>query len=192
MSEIFKCKKFVTIDELKENGYSYYKIDKLEEEGILLHINRKTYENLKYKGDENDFYSAEAYVPSGVICLLSAARYYELTNYLPDTVEVAIERKKKVNTLPEWPTIKIVYFNSQRMDMGVEKIYEGDNCFHIFDIEKTVADIVYYRNKVGVEETIEILKNYLKRPDRQLDKLYFYAKQLRCEKVMRTYLEVLI
>lgn len=192
MSEISKYKKFVTIDELKENGYSYYKIDKLEEEGILLQINRKTYENLKYKGDENDFYSAEAYVPSGVICLLSAARYYELTNYLPDTVEVAIERKKKVNTLPEWPTIKIVYFNSQRMDIGVRKIYEGDNCFHIFDIEKTVVDIVYYRNKVGIEEMREILKNYLKRPDRQLDKLYFYAKQLRCEKVMRTYLEVLI
>lgn len=192
MSEISKYKKFVTIDELKENGYSYYKIDKLEEEGILLQINRKTYENLKYKGDENDFYSAEAYVPSGVICLLSAARYYELTNYLPDTVEVAIERKKKVNTLPEWPTIKIVYFNSQRMDIGVRKIYEGDNCFHIFDIEKTVVDIVCYRNKVGIEEMIEILKNYLKRPDRQLDMLYFYAKQLRCEKVMRTYLEVLI
>ena len=71
-------------------------------------------------------------------------------------------------------------------------LQEGDNRFHIFNIEKTVVDIVYYRNRVGIEETAEILKNYLKRTDRQIDRLFAYAKQLRCEKVVRTYLEVLI
>lgn len=78
------------------------------------------------------------------------------------------------------------------MDIGVTEIYEGENCFHIFDIEKTVVDIIYYRNKIGIEETSEVLKNYLKRRDRQIDRIYAYAKRLRCEKVVRTYLEVLI
>ena len=123
---------------------------------------------------------------------MSAARYYELTNFLPDTVDVAIERKKKVATLPDWPEIKIFYFDPVRMDLGVTEVREGDNVFHIFDIEKTVVDIIYYRNKVGIEETSEVLKNYLKRRDRQIDRLYAYAKQLRCEKVVRTYLEVLV
>ena len=173
-------------------GYSYYKIGILEKDGILSRINRNTYENLTYKGDENDFFSAEAYVPKGVICLMSAARYYGLTNFLPDSVSVAIERKKKVNTLPEWPEIKIYYFDSSRMALGVTEICESDNCFHIFDVEKTVVDIIYYRNKVGIEETAEVLKNYLKRKDRQIDRLYTYAKRLRCEKVIRTYLEVLV
>ena len=185
-------KKFITTAELKNMGYSYYKIGKLEKDGILSRINRSTYENLTYKGDENDFFSAEAYVPNGVICLMSAARYYELTNYLPDAVDVAIERKKRVNTLPEWPEIKIFYFDSSRMTLGVTEICEGENCFHIFDIEKTVVDIIYYRNKVGIEETSEVLRNYLKRKDRQIDRLYAYAKLLRCEKVVRTYLEVLV
>ena len=76
-------KKFVTIAELKDIGYSYYKIGKLEEQGILSRVNRSTYEELTYKGDENNFFSAEAFVPDGVICLMSAARYYELTNELP-------------------------------------------------------------------------------------------------------------
>ena len=53
-------------------------------------------------------------------------------------------------------------------------------------------DIIYYRNKVGIEETSEILKNYLKRNNRNIDKLYSYAKQLRSEKIVRTYLEVLV
>lgn len=192
MSKIAEDKKFITTTELKNMGYTYYKIDKLEKVGILSRINRSTYENLDYKGDENDFFSAEAYVPSGVICLMSAARYYGLTNFLPDAVDVAIERKKKVNTLPEWPEIRIFYFSQSRMDIGVKKIYEGKNCFHIFDIEKTVVDIIYYRNKIGIEETSEVFKNYLKRRDRQIDRIYAYAKRLRCEEVVRTYLEVLI
>ncbi|SET86038.1 Transcriptional regulator, AbiEi antitoxin, Type IV TA system [[Clostridium] aminophilum] len=192
MNAIAVNKKFITTAELKDMGYSYYKIGKLEEQGILSRVNRSTYENLTYKGDENDFFSAEAFVPNGVICLMSAARYYELTNFLPDAVDVAIERKKKVNTLPEWPEIRIFYFDASRMDLGVTEVRDGDNCFHIFDIEKTVVDIIYYRNKIGIEETSEVLRNYLKRRDRQIDRLYAYAKRLRCEKIVRTYLEVLV
>jgi Predicted transcriptional regulator len=192
MNGLTENKKFITTTELKDMGYSYYKIGKLEKNGLLRRVNRSTYENLSYKGDENDFFSAEAFVPNGVICLMSAARYYELTNFLPDTVDVAIERKKKVATLPDWPEIKIFYFDPVRMDLGVTEVREGDNVFHIFDIEKTVVDIIYYRNKIGIEETSEVLKNYLKRRDRQIDRLYAYAKRLRCEKAVRTYLEVLV
>ncbi|MBQ6133663.1 MAG: hypothetical protein IJI65_05895 [Lachnospiraceae bacterium] len=192
VNAIAENKKFITTAELKDMGYSYYRIGKLEEQGILSRVNRSTYENLTYKGDENDFFSAEAFVPYGVICLMSAARYYELTNFLPDAVDVAIERKKKVNTLPEWPEIRIFYFDASRMDLGVTEVRDGDNCFHIFDIEKTVVDIIYYRNKIGIEETSEVLRNYLKRRDRQIDRLYAYAKRLRCEKIVRTYLEVLV
>ena len=192
VNKIAENKKFITIDELKNMGYSYYKIRKLEANRILSRINRNTYENLYYKGDENDFFDADAYVSRGVICLMSAARYYGLTNFLPDVVDVAIERKQKVSTLPDWPRIQVHYFDCSRMNIGVAKIQDGENKFCIFDIEKTVVDIVYYRNKIGVEETTEILKNYLKRQDRNIDQLYAYAKRLRCEKVIRTYLEVLL
>lgn len=192
MNGLAETKKFITTAELKDMGYSYYKIGNLEKDGLIRRVNRSTYENLSYKGDENDFFSAEAFVPNGVICLMSAARYYELTNFLPDSVAVAIERKKKVVTLPDWPEIKIFYFDPARMDLGVTEVREGDNIFHIFDIEKTVVDIIYYRNKIGIEETSEVLKNYLKRKDRQIDRLYAYAKRLRCEKIVRTYLEVLV
>lgn len=192
MNALTENKKFITTAELKNMGYSYYKIGKLEEQGILSRVNRSTYENLTYNGNENDFYSAEAFIPNGVICLMSAARYYELTNFLPDAVDVAIERKKKVNTLPVWPEIRIYYFDISRMNLGVTEVREGDNCFHIFDIEKTVVDIIYYRNKIGIEETSEVLRNYLKRSNRQIDKIYAYAKLLRCENIVRTYLEVLV
>ena len=184
--------KYYTTSELKNMGYSYYKISQMKENGQLYRINRTTYENLSYKCDENDFINAVAYVPDGVICLISAARYYELTNFLPNVIDVAIDRKKKVSTLHDWPQIKIFYFDHSRMYTGVTEITEGGDSFRIFDIEKTVIDIIYYRNKVGIAETSEVLRSYLKRKDRQIDRLYTYAKMLRCESIVRTYLEVLV
>jgi hypothetical protein len=86
----------------------------------------------------------------------------------------------------------VFYFDAGRMDVGVKEVHEDGNSFHIFDVEKTVVDIIYYRNKIGIEETSEVLRNYLKRQDRQIDRLYAYAKRLRCETVIRTYLEVLV
>ena len=192
MQLISNDRKFFKTSELIEMGYSHYKIKALAESGIIKKINKSTYENLGYAGEENDFFTVDAYVPEGVICLMSAARFYELTNYLPGVVDVAIDRKKKVSTLPDWPELKIYYFDSTRMELGEKEIKEGNNKFRIFDIEKTVVDIVYYRNKVGIEETAEILKNYLKHSDRKIDRLYSYAKRLRCEQTLRTYLEVLI
>ena len=48
-----------------------------------------------------------------------------------------------------------MYLNKPRGFIGfIGKVsllspYKGENSFHIFDIEKTVVDIVYYRNKIG-------------------------------------------
>ena len=184
--------KFITIEKLKNLGLSHYKISRLVSSGVLKPATRSTYENLSYTGNENDFYNASAFVPYGVICLMSAARYYQLTEFLPDAVQIAIERKKKVSTLPTWPEIKIFYFSPLRWELGVQEIHEEKNTFRIYDIEKTVADIICYRNKVGIEETAEILRNYLRRKDCHLNRLHDYAKKLRCEKPLRNYLEVLI
>lgn len=58
-------KKFITISELKNMDYTYYKIGRLEKDGKVKRVNRSTYESLFYTGDENDFFSAEAYVLEG-------------------------------------------------------------------------------------------------------------------------------
>lgn len=184
---------FIKLDYLKELGLSYYKINKLVEQGILTKLNRSTYENTNYSGDYNDFYLANAYINDGVICKLSAAYYYGLSDYVPPYIEVAIQRERKITTLPKWPSINLNYYSNDRIDTGVIEVTDDDgNSFKIFDLEKTVIDIISFRNKVTIEETAKILKNYLNRKDRDLNKLYRYSKKFRCEKILRTYLEVLL
>ncbi len=181
-----------SIDELKKAGYSHYKINQLVEDGTLLKLNKKYYENTEYSGDESDFYYVQAYAPKGVVCLMSAASYYNLTTFRPDSVDVAIQRKAKISTMPDWPVLSVYYYADDRFKTGIETVQEGRNQFKIYDVEKTVVDIVCFREKVGIEETREILVNYLRRKDRNLNRLLRYAEMLKCGEVMKTYLEVLV
>lgn len=182
----------VSVDELKEKGFSLYKINQLVEQGLLRKLNKKFYENTNFQGAESDFYYAYAYVPFGVICLMSAAVFYDLTTYRPDRIDVAIQRKARVSTLPDWPEIQLYYYTDDRYELGIETIEDGSNRFHIYNVEKTVVDIVFYREKIGIEETKEILINYLKRSNRNLNQLIRYADQMKCGDIMRNYLEVLV
>lgn len=185
-------KKIFSVEELKTAGFSHYKINQLAGDGILIKLNKKYYENTSYVGEESDFFYVPAYAPKGIVCLMSAAAYYNLTTYLIDAVDVAIQRKTKISTMPDWPQFNVFYFPDDRFETGVSTVSDGKNEFRIYDMEKTVVDIVFYRERIGIEEMKEVLVNYLHRKDRNLNRLIRYAELLKCSEVMKTYLEVLV
>lgn len=187
-------KPLYTSKELKDMGYTYYAIKKLVQDGSLFKLANGIYKVDASNQEYSEFYFTSVCIPNGIICLMSAARYYGLTTYWPNGIDVAIERNTKATGLPDSPDYNIYYFSRNRFELG-RNIIRGEHeydYFDIYDIEKTVIDILFYRNKIGIEETKEVLTNYLKREDRDINKLYRYAKQLRAEKILRTYLEVLL
>lgn len=184
--------KIFSMQDLRKKGFSQYKVNRLVGEGKLVKLNKSYYENAEYRGEESDFYYTEVYAPKGVICLLSAAVYYHLTTFIPDGVDIAIPRKGNVSAMPDWPKLNVHYYTDDRHSLGAITVREGGNEFRIYDMEKTVVDIVFYREKVGIGETKEILVNYLQRKDRNLNRLLKYAKLMKCDKTMRQYLEVLV
>ena len=185
-------KKVYSRKDLKKLGYERYAIDQMVQKGKLNKITGSVFENTDYDGPESDFYFIPALISKGVVCMLSAAVYYKLSNSWPKEIDVAVKKDKKITTLPKYPPINIYHFGKNRHELGVITVKEKNNSFNIYDIEKTVVDIIYFRNQIGIEETKEILVNYLKRKDRDINKLYMYAKKMHCIKILRTYMEVLV
>jgi predicted transcriptional regulator of viral defense system len=185
-------KKFVSIDELKALGLSYYKINKLIQAGKLKKLTRRNYENLTYQGAESDFFYVPAYIPKGVICLTSAAVYWQLSTERPAVLDVAVPRKTKLYTIPEWPRFQCFYFDEKRYSLGKINVHEDLNSFAIYDIEKTVVDTLSYREKLGTDMAKEVLIQYLKTAHPNLNKLHRYAVELNTDEILRTYLEVLL
>lgn len=185
-------RQYISSGQLHEAGYSNYKIRKLVAEGELSSLNRQWYENLSYTGEKKAFYAVPVYAREGVICLTSAAAWHGLTDTVPDRIDVAIPGTSGGPTSPEHPRMRFYRMSEPRCDLGIEVITEGQNSYRIFDAEKTVCDIVSRRNTLGIDLMVEVLSRYVQRPDRQMDRLAYYARRLRAEKTLRPYLEVLL
>ena len=160
----------------------------LVNEGVIERIKPGVYFYEKESWD-NTMIDVEKIISGGVLCLYSAWAYYELTVQIPQSFNVAIEKNRKI-TLPDYPLITLYYWKQEYYEMGITTQIIRGYKVQIYDLEKSVCDAVKYRTKIGIETASEILKKYLKREDRNLTKLLGYAKKMRIEKTLKTYLEV--
>jgi len=62
----------------------------------------------------------------------------------------------------------------------------------VYDMERTICDIIKAKNKMDAEIFSKALKNYVKRKDKKLSVLFKYSKQLNIEEKVRDYIEVLL
>ncbi|MEA3452608.1 MAG: type IV toxin-antitoxin system AbiEi family antitoxin domain-containing protein [Bacteroidota bacterium] len=187
---IFKQKGgIVKLEEITNQGINKYHLQKLVESGKVEKIQHGIYKLVEYQ--INGFVELKKIIPNGIICLYSAWSNYELTTYIPHEYHIAIEKKSKIK-LPYYPPIKLYYWDSSILQIGVIKKKIDNVKIEIYDIEKSVCDAVKFRNKIGKDILNEILTNYLKRQDKNIDKLIKYAKQLRVETILKNYLDVLI
>jgi hypothetical protein len=74
--------------------------------------------------------------------------------------------------------------------MGVQEAIIGKHKVKIFCIEKSVCDAIKFRNKIGIDVAVEILKNYLKLKNRNITRLMEFAKQMRIFSVIKQYIEM--
>jgi hypothetical protein len=90
--------------------------------------------------------------------------------------------------VPQYPNFKLHNLSDNALDLGVTTENISGYRVKIFDIEKCVCDAVKFRNKIGIDVCTEVVKNYLKRRDRDIPKLMRYAKILRVAKTLEMFL----
>ncbi|PLR80102.1 Abortive infection protein AbiEi [Bacillus canaveralius] len=194
IENIFERQKgFAKTKDFINEGISNYYIRKLETQGDINRIKQGLYRHSKYEGEQQDeIVEVSKIIPKGVICLLSALAYHDLTTYNPWEYQVAIYRGAKKPTLPNYPPIKIIYFSETQYQYGIDEIEIDGNKVKIYNREKTICDIIRYRKKIGIDIMKEGLRNYLQRPEKNLTKLVDCAEKLRIKTVLLKYLEVLL
>lgn len=129
-------------------------------------------------------------IPHGVLCLISALSFHELTTQVPHTVDVALERGSKKPRL-DYPPTRFFWFSGPAFHDGIE-IHKSDGVrIRIYDPEKTLVDCFRYRNQLGMDVVLEALRLWRERRRKKLDVLLKYARMRHIERVLRPYLEVM-
>ena len=130
-------------------------------------------------------------VPAGVVCLISALAFHELTTQIPHEVSIALPRHRELPRL-RFPPVRVYWFSAPAMAAGVETHKLDGVPVRVFAAEKTIADCFKYRNKLGLDTAVEGLRLYRERKRLNADALMRYAAIDRVQNVMRPYLEALL
>jgi predicted transcriptional regulator of viral defense system len=130
-------------------------------------------------------------IPGGVICLISALAFYDLTTQIPHEVHVALPRGAEEPRL-DHPPIKTYRFTGEAFTEGVEAHELDGVSVRIYSPEKTLADCFKFRNQVGLDTVMEAVRFYRERRSIKVNDLMRYAGICRVKKIIRPYLEAIL
>ena len=163
----------------------------MRDAGVVESISRGVYRLASLEPlSHPDLVTVAKRVPSGVLCLVSALSYHELTTQVPHTIDVALERGKTKPRL-DYPPTRFFWFSGPAFHEGIET-HELDGVpIRIYDPEKTIVDCFRCRNRIGMDVALEALRLWRERRRRKLDVLLKYASMRHVERAMRPYLKAL-
>lgn len=130
-------------------------------------------------------------VPHGVVCLLSALQFHDLTTQIPHEVWLAISPKSRLPKM-DYPPLRIVRFPAPALTKDVTVHTVEGVAVRITDPARTVIDCFAYRNKVGIDVAIEALRDCLAKQRATRDDLFRVAQSRRMANVIRPYLEATV
>ena len=192
--EYFKKNRYVRMKELKEEGFQTRDIAGLLKQGNIFKIKAGLYRLDDYydcDGISTSFIDICKAIPKGVICLISALDFHDLTTFKPPDIYAAVPQGEKI---PEiiYPPVKGYYFSKKTYESGIEIHNTSCGTVKIYNREKTICDMFRYRNKLGEDLAMEGLKNYLNLKDHCVHSLLEYAKVCRVYSIIYPYMKAII
>ena len=182
---------YLTQNIAAENGFSKYKYRKYISENNLERVCHGVYAHKDEWVDE--LYVLHKRCPSAVFSHDEAFYYHGLTDREPFVHTMTIYSGYNAHRLLADNTCKVYMVKRKLLDLGkISVIDNGGNEIPMYDLERTICDLIRSRNTIEVQEFNSVLKSYVARKDRNLNRLMDYAAEFKVQNVVRRYIEVLI
>jgi predicted transcriptional regulator of viral defense system len=187
------------LSELNKAGITATTVSRMKEKGLIVRLSRGLYQLPGSPPDLNHpLREAAKLVPKGVICLVSALAYHELTDVIPSRVWMAIGRKDRRPRTAQ-PPLQFVRFGDKVLRSGIEKHLVEGVTVQIYDPAKTVIDLFRYRQRAGrryqkspgLNLALEGLREALRQRKATPSEIAEYAEEAGVWKVVQPYLEAM-
>jgi predicted transcriptional regulator of viral defense system len=173
------------------NGIHPEYLRRLVARGLLIESGRGMYMYVDAELTEHHSLAAASQrVEHGVICLLSALGFHGIGTQAPFEVWMAIDNHARCPSV-DVPPLRPVYMSGLALTVGIETHTIEGTPVRMFNPAKTIVDCFKYRHKIGLDVSLEALRDGFESRRCSMDQLWSYAKICRMSKVMRPYLEYL-
>ena len=178
--------------DVKAEGISCQYLYRLVRQGDLARIGRGLYSLPDTLTSEfSSLVEVAKRVPNAVVCLLSSLQFHSLTTQLPSRVWIAIEGTNWKPVIDS-PPVRIIRFSGDAFHFGIQRHEIARVSVRIYSPAKTVADCFKFRNKIGLDISLEALRETWKQRKASMDEIWEAATVCRVANVMRPYLEALV
>lgn len=178
--------------DLEVNGIARQYLVLAQQQGLIERVARGLYRTPGAMATEHQSLAQVCKkMPTGVICLLSALRFHDLTTQNPYEVWLAIDQKANSPRMDS-VALRIIRFSGAAFTEGVETHKIHGVPVRVYGIAKTVADCFKCRNKIGLNIAIEALRDCVQQRKTSVDELVRYARICRVERVISPYLEAML
>ena len=181
---------YITAKEIERKNINRYHLMLLLKEGQIIRISRGYY-SLK-NGFADNFYIMLSKSKRSVFSDATALYLHDLSDRNPSIYDITIPYGYG-NSYKDEKNVNLHYVKKELLDLGV---IEMESPFgmkvRVYDVERTICDIVKNKNRMDSEIFTRALQRYSKLKSKDLNKLMRYAKKLKVDKKVREYMEVLI
>ena len=130
--------------------------------------------------------------PQAVFSHDTALFLHDLTDREPNPYSITVKTGYNPASL-QADGIKVYTIKKELHDVGIVTMNTPfGNPVPVYDMERTICDLIRSRSGIEMQTFQDALKQYAKRKDKDLRKLMRYAQMFRVEKLLRQYLEVLL
>ena len=179
--------------ELIAAGARWEDLYRLRDSGALIELSRGIYRAADAPAIAHlDLVAVCRRAPEGMICLNSAASFWDLTDEMPDAVHLAVARGKHRPRI-SYPRTRVHVFAVGTFALGrLQWTVDSTETIVISSPERTVVDLMRLRSRAGSDLALSALRRYLQSADADPGKLLALARRLRIGTVMAAAMEPLL
>lgn len=180
----------ITTKQIENSGISRVYIKQLVDNGTISKVKKGIY--ISSDMIEDEFYIFQLKNKTAIFSYNTAMYLLGESERTPDTLDVTIYSGYNKQRFPE--NIKVHYVKKEYLELGaiiVKSPQEFD--VRVYNLERILCDILKDRNTgIDKEQTNKFIRNILIYNKIDINKVYEYAKKLKCTKQLENVMEWII
>lgn len=182
----------ITNRDAENMGIGRHILSDLASQGVIERIRPGVYQK---NGEIIDDFILISSNSSRIVFSCQTALYlHNLSDRTPNTFCISVPQGYNASHIKKrYENLQVRYVKKELHPVGATKIETPlGNTVQVYDMERTICDIILYREKIDKQIFTDGVTRYFKRADKDLRTLIKYSRKFNMEDEIRRYMEVLL
>lgn len=191
LEEYIKEKYVITNKEIEKLGYGRQSLAELTKKNKIERLRPGVYQ---VKGEVVDDFAFISSNSNRIVFSYNTALYlYNLSDRTPNTFHISVPQGYNASHIKRRNKNMVVhYIKKEWHEIGKTEIKSPQgNTLPVYDLERTICDIIIDREKIDKQIFLDAITRYFKLKNNNLRRLIQYSRIFKIEEEVRKYMEVL-